>query len=199
MASNGHLRSSDLGGTSSFETHESVRFGERYERPPDLQSLMSKIKKKKTVVKGESSAGQHRGEDRASDEIVMDGHKRVDKDHTGVTSSSSNSSTSGNGPTKKNKKSLMKTLSDNLDVDDSSGGISSSNASVAASGQRRDGILYAGSGGAKATASEMEALRLKVQAAYRDLKLKRHAKSGVSSFIGLGVGSGPKQFGSTLR
>jgi hypothetical protein len=59
--SNGQIRSSDKGGAGSFKSYESIQFGERVEKPPDLKPFSKNLKLKKKGLNGMLQTMQIKG------------------------------------------------------------------------------------------------------------------------------------------
>jgi len=139
-AADGRLRPSDLGGSDEFAKAQTVKFGERAERPPDLKGLLKFTEK--PMLKQQQQQQQQKQHQQTS------GSREA---HAAP-------------PSKKRQK-----LSDI--TADGEGGLGMPRGGAALS----DGIIHAGNGTGKSTASasEMELLRQRVQTAYKALQEKR--------------------------
>ena len=152
-SADGRLRASDLGGSDEFAGAEVRRFGDRSERPPDLKGLL-KFTEKPMMQKQQQQQQQQQRAPAAT-------ARRRDAGGGGSTSSA---------PPLAKKKTH---ISDVLGMDGDAGeGLMS-----ASSFGSRGGLIHAGDGSGKssATASEMEMLRTRVQEAYKKVQEKRKA------------------------
>lgn len=179
MSADGRLRPSDLGATSSFAREEEVRFGERVERPPDLNHFAKLLVKKKRQPESQHSLGGGEGGGQKEEMVAKGGGGDEDDEESGGDAE--------NDVEVKKKRRKTKVSDDVLDVDEvysgtkglgATGGKGGGGGTGVGGGRAvggSAGIVFAGAGGSRATEAEMEAMRQRVQAAYRDLRARRQA------------------------
>ena len=157
-AANGHLRPSDLGGSDEFAKAQTVKFGERAECPPDFKGLL-KFAEKPLLQKQQQQQQQQSRPKAASSSAAG----------RSVDANSALGSSQEQEPSKKRKKTSVTEIADG---DDGLGHAQRKPAS--------DGLIHAGNGSGKSSASveEMELLRARVQLAYKAVQDKRRAARG---------------------
>lgn len=211
-AENGHIRPSDRGESrTTFRDAEEVAFGERAERPPDLQQFTAKFKAAKNKAGQDAHSQQQAQQQQHGNEDDSDAEEESEEEEEAV-------QLSKNQRRKKRKAEGLAHRSD-MDGDDGlEGGLRGSAdtallqrafsmgakpgqgggggkhrpASSAGAGKAQQGVSSGRNSGATAAAAamakvtagpvgvkaqnEMDALRLKVQEAYRQLRDKRRAQ-----------------------
>ena len=183
-AENGHLRPSDLGeSSSSFAGTEKIAFGERSERPPDLNQFTAKFKTVKT--KAAESVEYNNDED----DVASAEESESEEEEEVMTKNMKN----------KKRKARAALRRDDMDGDDGLESIRAAAADMPAmfnqqvKRQKPDGTQAGAAGGKNAGSSgggvkkpaervgvkaqnELDALRLKVQEAYRLIRDKRRTQ-----------------------
>lgn len=191
-AANGHMRPSDLGiSSTSFAQRETLGFGERVEQPPDLKQFAPRLEQRKLKSQAQAEArvkkprgGQYAPDGRSDQSSAEESEEEEEEVLT---------------ESKRRRLNKQKQrIQDRLDMEGDDG-----LESVLVS-RGREGIIHAGShrlaapsttateGGAvskkrvpssastkNANFAEMEKIRNRVQDAYKLLRDKRRAQSGV--------------------
>ena len=150
----GVLRASDLGGADDWEKSDRVMFGERVDRPPEfLKVAPLKLKGDGPIKVAKHAPGKHNRNNNNNSGGAME-----DSDHHQNHNNYSN---------KKPKKEKKRNISDVVESTTDEG----------FHGGDADSVFFksgkTGVGGAKASAAELEALREKVQNAYRAIRDKK--------------------------
>lgn len=203
-AENGHIRPSDRGESrTTFRDAEEVAFGERAERPPDLQQFTAKFKAAKSkagqdahsqlkaqsmVAKDQGDSEQDSGAEEQSEEEEVQLSKNQRRKKRKAESLAHRSDMDGDDGLEGGLRGSADTalLQRALSVKKPAGGgggksrppsagMATSGRSSAAAGGSGSAVAGAGPVGVKAQ-NEMDALRLKVQAAYRQLRDKRNER-----------------------